>query len=267
VDDYSATGESLRPDVLLSPGDIITDHAPSQKRAEKMGGRTATWLRDAIALKESATESGQSFSLFAPILPIPHAMQNWYLRELQEDFKDCVDGLYVLDAHSVVDLPESLQPLPRLAFTTPAGPSELLYQVSLGVDLFVVPFTSSATDAGVALTFSFPAKDQTENATGERKAIGINMWDPAHATDVSPFVQDCACYACQKHHRAYLHHLLSAKEMLAWVLLQIHNHHVMEQFFTSVRASISRGTFEQDRETFDALYESDLPVTDGKGPR
>ena len=268
VNDYVSAGEGLQPDIFLSPGDVITDHKPSQKRAEKMGDRTAAWLKDAIAAKEAAAESGQPFSLFAPVLPVPREMQNWYLRELQDDFRSGVDGLYFHDAHSVVDLPQSLQSLPRLALTVPNGPSEILYQISLGVDLFITPFTSSATDAGLALTFNFPAGEPDVQTQSEaRKALAISLWDAAHSTDVSPFAEGCSCYACQKHHRAYLHHLLNAKEMLAWVLLQIHNHHVMEQFFSGVRASLGNGTFDHDREVFDKLYESELPVTNGVGPR
>lgn len=265
VSEYLAAGESLRPDIFLAPGDAIVDHAPSQKRAEKMGDRTAAWLRDAIATKDAASENKQSFALFAPILPVAHEMQSWYLRELKEDFRSGVDGLYVHDAQSVVDLPASLDSLPRLALTTPTGPSDILHQIALGVDLFATPFTSTATDAGIALTFAFPTPKKDTQDT--RQAIGISMWDLDHATDVSPFAKDCPCYACQKHHRAYLHHLLSTKEMLAWVLLQIHNHHIMEQFFAGVRTSLANGLFEQDREIFDRHYKAELPVTNGLGPR
>jgi queuine tRNA-ribosyltransferase subunit QTRTD1 len=267
VDEYVIAGGELRPDIFLAPGDLVTDHKPSQKRVEKMGDRTAAWLRDATALKEAATERGQQFALFAPILPVPLVMQSWYLKELVEDFKHRIDGLYVHDAHSVVDLPESIQSLPRLAFSAAAGPSELLDQISLGVDLFITSFTGSATDAGIALTFSFPAPSSGEGGDGSRKAIGVDMWDTKHATDVSPFGESCECCACQKHHRAFLHHLLSAKEMLAWVLLQIHNHHVMEQFFAAVHTSITNGTFEKGRKAFDRYYEPELLITAGKGPR
>jgi queuine tRNA-ribosyltransferase len=232
-----------------------------------MGDRTAAWLRDATTYKEAAEEQGQGFALFAPILPVSLEMQGWYLRELVEDFREDIDGLYVHDSYSVVDLPHTLQPLPRLAFVTPAGPSELLHQISLGMDLFITPFIGSATDMGIALTFSFPAPCFKNRGNGLRSVIGIDLWDAGHATDISPFVEGCSCYACQKHHRAFLHHLLSAKEMLAWVLLQIHNHHIMEQFFAAVRTSITSGTFEKDREAFNEYYEPELPITAGKGPR
>jgi queuine tRNA-ribosyltransferase len=55
--------------------------------------------------------------------------------------------------------------------------------------------------------------------------------------------------------------------MLAWVLLQIHNHHVMDQFFAGVRTSIANGTFEADAEKFSKTYEAAMPTSQGKGPR
>ena len=46
-----------------------------------------------------------------------------------------------------------------------------------------------------------------------------------------------------------------------------HNAHVLEKFFASVRESIKRGTFEEDRETFGRVYEPELPPVVGAGPR
>ena len=40
---------------------------------------------------------------------------------------------------------------------------------------------------------------------------------------ISTKVVGCSCHACQNHHRAYIHHLLVAHEMLADVLLHVHN--------------------------------------------
>lgn len=55
--------------------------------------------------------------------------------------------------------------------------------------------------------------------------------------------------------------------MLAWVLLQIHNHHVVDQFFAGIRTSIEKGTFEDDKVAFDRFYEPELPSAKGVGPR
>jgi queuine tRNA-ribosyltransferase len=61
--------------------------------------------------------------------------------------------------------------------------------------------------------------------------------------------------------------LLQAKEMLGWVLLQVHNHAIMDAFFAGVRASIEAGTFEADRSAFEMYYDRDLPVGGGPKPR
>ena len=59
--------------------------------------------------------------------------------------------------------------------------------------------------------------------------------------DTRPLVEGCNCHACQNHHRAYIHHLLIAHEMLADVLLHVHNTHHMLDFFGEVRACIAEG--------------------------
>jgi Queuine tRNA-ribosyltransferase len=41
--------------------------------------------------------------------------------------------------------------------------------------------------------------------------------------DARPLVEGCTCMACQQHSRAYIHHLLLAKELLAQILLFTHN--------------------------------------------
>lgn len=230
-----------------------------------MCDRTTLWIREILAEKDRIIEEGSDLTVFAPILPLPLEQQQWYLDTLVEEFRDGLSGLYVHDAYSVVDLPVALDVLPRLALTDPAGPSELLTQISLGVDLFVLPFIAKAADGGIALDFVFPPP----TAVGDSacRAIGIDAWDEGLAMDVTPFQAGCECYACTKHHRAYLHHLLSAKEMLAWVLLQIHNHHVLDQFFAGVRTSIATGTFDEDRIAFERFYESKMPTSNGLGPR
>ena len=55
--------------------------------------------------------------------------------------------------------------------------------------------------------------------------------------------------------------------MLGWVLLQIHNHHILSEFFSSIRHSIRSGTFEIDCKEFSKVYESELPEKSGQGPR
>ncbi|KAI7568808.1 hypothetical protein KC317_g3866 [Hortaea werneckii] len=93
------------------------------------------------------------------------------------------------------------------------------------------------------------------------------MWSPSHSTSLTPLAENCTCYACTNHHCAYIQHLLVAKEMLGWVLLQIHNHHILDRFFDGIRKSIGTGTFEQERERFARVYDKNLPEKTGQGPR
>lgn len=262
VEFYIDAARILKPDIVLGPGDFVIGTKVSIKRADKMGDRTTLWIREILAGKE---RTGR-MTVFAPILPVPLEQQKWYLDALADELRDGIEGIYVMDAHSVVDLPETLNQLPRLAFTKPEAPGEVLRQISLGVDMFVLPFIGKATDGGIALGFIFPPPARTDCDT-TRRATGIDAWNNELATDFSPLQAGCECYACTKHHRAYLHHLLSAKEMLAWVLLQIHNHHVLDQFFAGVRTSIEKGSFEEDKAAFERFYESELPVSKGLGPR
>jgi queuine tRNA-ribosyltransferase len=68
-----------------------------------------------------------------------------------------------------------------------------------------------------------------------------------------------------------VHHLLNAKEMLGWTLLQMHNHRVAADFFAGIRAVLARDggehEFELARRTFQQTYAPDLPAGTGTRPR
>ncbi len=180
-----------------------------------------------------------------------------------------IDGLAFYDVAPLEDLPKDLAVLPRLGLTEPSTPHEILQHVVLGIDILAVPFVTAATDAGIALDFSFSASNP-HLSNGKRmglQALGVDMWSSDHTTDLSPLTTDCKCYACASHHRAYVQHLLNAKEMLAWVLLQIHNHHVLDLFFSGIRQSIRNDTFEEGIRRFTETYELRLPEKTGQGPR
>ncbi|KAI4795743.1 tRNA-guanine transglycosylase [Aureobasidium sp. EXF-8845] len=201
--------------------------------------------------------------LYAPLLPISAESQRYYVDHL-EDMAHDIQGLALYNTITLGDLPGHLSHLPRLGLTEPNSPRAVLQDISQGIDVLTLPFLSAITDAGVALDFRFPVSVSVSEAP---LPLGVDMWDTKHATDVSPLRKDCPCYACTNHHRAFLQHLLSAKEMLAWVLLQIHNHQIMDEFFAGIRDSIDRGTLEQDIADFERVYEPELPETNGRGPR
>ena len=63
------------------------------------------------------------------------------------------------------------------------------------------------------------------------------------ARDSHPIDETCTCYTCRTFTRAYLRHLIVAKELLAGTLLSIHNLHALIQLVNDIRESILDNTF------------------------
>lgn len=267
AEDYVEAIQKLRPDIVVGLADLVVGLQPGIKRREKMVDRTHAYTRDATRqlygdVGEPKSESSTVY--FAPVLPLENTQQMLYLDDLGDELKQYISGLAVYEASSLAIVPEILGCLPRLTLSGPKTPQEILREISLGADLVTIPLVGMASDGGIALDFFF--EDQ-ENGSSAPKPLGIDMWSPIYATDLSPLVQDCQCYTCTKHHRAYIQHLLSAKEMLAWTLLQIHNYHTIDCFFAAVRDSIESGKFKEGVRAFEHIYQPSLPEQTGQGPR
>jgi queuine tRNA-ribosyltransferase len=260
--------EKLQPDIVIGISDIMHGHSPGVKRRETMVDRTHAYTRDATQrLYGDNAESKPLY--FAPILPLENTQQSLYLEDLADELRPAISGLAIYESASLSIVPEELGDLPRICFSNTKTPQQVLREVSLGADLLAVSFTGEMSDAGMALDFTFPpTKLQQENRSGSTaQPLAFDLWDRSHAASVAPISEGCECYTCQKHHRAYICHLLSAKEMLAWSLLQIHNYHVMDAFFAAIRESIAKGTFETDSSAFERIYAPTFPQQTGEGPR
>ncbi|KAK7516937.1 tRNA-guanine transglycosylase family protein [Phyllosticta citriasiana] len=308
---YAAAAVKLAPDVVVGLADVMPGHpCPSLKRVEKMGDRTAAWMRDLVAAVRGIEGNGDDANgsgmangnangpsasssakrgpaIFAPILPIEPEQQSFYLSDLTSSPKlsSHLSGLALYSSFSLASIPSPLSHLPRLSLANPATPAQLLHAISLGTDIFVLPLVDAATDAGMAFVFEFPAPvpspDQLkgdekgggkeEGEKTKKRPLALNAWDPAYATSLSPPQSDCPCYTCTRHSLAYLQHLLRAKEMLAWVLLSLHNHAVVSRLFSNVRSTLESAegseAFETERARFEGAYEEELPQRTGQGPR
>ncbi|XP_037549892.1 queuine tRNA-ribosyltransferase accessory subunit 2 [Nematolebias whitei] len=139
-------------------------------------------------------------------------------------------------------------------------PDQVLACAEAGVDLFEGFFPFQVTERGCALCFRFDisvdpertALDEGEHAAGETQPNGdlncddqtqmtrfeINLKDKRFQDDFRPLVEGCGCYCCKNHQRAYVHHLLVTNELLAGVLLMIHNTIHYQNFFTALREAL-----------------------------
>lgn len=263
--EYVEAVRKLRPDIVLGLGDVVIGQHPGQKRKEKMGDRTQAWVKEMVNGLNDVDEGICRTALFAPILPLPEGQQAFYLMDLEDDLREYLSGLVLYEADSVVSVPHSLCHLPRLCVEEPESPHKILDDVAIGIDILTIPFIGAATDAGIALDFSFPPGQPLK--TEELLPLGIDTWASENAIKVSSLRHNCKCYTCKNHHRAYVQHLLNAKEMLGWVLLQLHNHHVIDEFFAGIRQCFNEGSFDLEKLNFAKTYEAQLPAKTGQGPR
>lgn len=84
----------------------------------------------------------------------------------------------------------------------------------------------------------------------------FNLRKAEFREDFSKLDPNCSCYTCSNYTRAYLHHLLRAKERLAATLLSIHNETFIIDLVDQMRQSIIKGNFEDFRKSWLNRYYS-----------
>ena len=84
----------------------------------------------------------------------------------------------------------------------------------------------------------------------------LNVMNASFATDEKSLDEECQCYTCQHFSRAYLRHLIVAKEILAATLLSIHNIHTLIQLTADMRLAIQNKTFDSYAKETLTIYRS-----------
>jgi queuine tRNA-ribosyltransferase len=100
-------------------------------------------------------------------------------------------------------------------------PEDLLAATAQGVDLF---------DCVI------PTRHGRNHTAFGANGSSLKLRNAQYADDPGPLVDGCGCYTCAKFSRAYLRHLAVADEMLAGILLSIHNIHFLQDLMRSIRA-------------------------------
>lgn len=78
----------------------------------------------------------------------------------------------------------------------------------------------------------------------------INIKNNRHRTEDIPIDEGCTCYTCRYYSRAYLRHLYTSRELLAYRLNTIHNLWYFLELMRQMRRAIGAGTFEEFRIRF-----------------
>ncbi|KAJ2082360.1 hypothetical protein H4R24_001665 [Coemansia sp. RSA 988] len=244
---FSRTVQALKPDIVVPPADYIAEPpVAGDKRAEKSVRRTALWLDKSV---------GHAAAILAPVMGARSTEQReaWaYMLAERDDIcgyalNDTglqlgLDTTLALAQHSLGLLDAS-----KLRYMVGASaPDAALRAVLSGVDLVDSSYAFAVTEQGFASAYKLHGDDHG--------VAHVDLWNASMADDFRPLVEGCACFACRRHHRAYVHHLLGAHEMLATVLLQTHNLHCYQRFFADMRASIAAGSLAADAARFAARY-------------
>ncbi len=119
------------------------------------------------------------------------------------------------------------------------SPDDLINSILRGVDIFDCVLPTRLARHQAAMT-----------RTGR-----LNMLNACHARDPRPIDETCPCYTCRNFSRAYLRHLIVAKEMLASSLISIHNITMLIHLVQEARQNILNGSFDQFASDFLSHYQ------------
>jgi len=117
-------------------------------------------------------------------------------------------------------------------------PDDILDAVARGIDLF---------DCVV------PTRHGRNGSVFTRDGL-VNIRNAAHSEDFTPLDPECACTACGRFTRAYVRHLVLAKEMVGARLCTIHNLFFYLDLMAAARQAIASGRFDDFRREFLARY-------------
>jgi queuine tRNA-ribosyltransferase len=153
------------------------------------------------------------------------------------------------EMHSTLDVVTPLLPENKPRYLMGVGtPEDLINGVLRGIDIFdcVLPTRLARHQAA----FSPEGR--------------LNMMNAAYARDQRPIDESCDCYTCRTFTRAYIRHLIVAKELLAGTLLSIHNLRALIRLMEEIRGYITVGTFEERAPILLQKWSNNARKTTGK---
>jgi queuine tRNA-ribosyltransferase len=141
-------------------------------------------------------------------------------------------------------------PADRPRYLMGVGTPDLLVEgVRRGVDMFDCVLPTRTARLGTALV----------------PAGRLVLRNAPYAADERPIQVGCDCYACRTFSRAYIRHLLRAREMLGGQLITIHNLRYLMRLMDEMRRAIAAGRFDAFAAEFWRLRAPDAELDNGKG--
>lgn len=145
-----------------------------------------------------------------------------------------IGGLAVGETHEemyeIIEKVVPYLPLEKPTYLMGVGtPANILEAVDRGVDFFDCVYPSRNGRHGHLYT----------------NRGKINLFNAKYELDPSPIEEGCNCPACRTYSRAYIRHLLKAKEMLGMRLCVLHNLYFYNTMMEEIRLAIEEGRYKE----------------------
>ncbi|MBD1138146.1 tRNA guanosine(34) transglycosylase Tgt [Pelagibacterales bacterium SAG-MED41] len=118
-------------------------------------------------------------------------------------------------------------------------PSDILGAVNEGIDMFdcVMPTRSGRT----GLAFTWQGK--------------VNLKNSKYQNDKMPLDENCTIKELNKYSKSYLNHLVKSNEIMASMLISLHNIYFYQQFMGEIQKNIKNGTFQSFYKKYINLFD------------
>ena len=226
-----AIQENLGADLIMAFDECATPY--DREYNERAVARTHTWAERCLHAKRRSDQA--LFGIVqGGVFPDLREASAQFITSL--DFPgNAIGGLSVgetkEDMRAMLDIVLPILPEDKPRYLMGVGtPEDILDGVLRGIDIFDCVLPTRLARHNAAMT------------TRGR----LNLVNATFARDPQPIDTDCDCYTCQHYSRAYLRHLILAKEMLSATLLSIHNLHTLVKVAANLRNAILEGELEED---------------------
>ena len=234
--------ENLGADIIMA-FDQCSEYGYTHEQAKQAMERTSRWLERCAAAK---TRDDQAL--------FPIVQGNFYKDLRAESVKRCIPyakhgiaigGLSVGEPKPLMyEMLDHIRPLlpenmPRYLMGV-GSPDCLVEGVLRGVDMFDCVLATRVARNGTAFT-------------SKGKIVARNS---VYREDFSHLDKNCDCYCCANYSKAYIRHLINVNEMLAAMLLSLHNITFLHKLMAGMRQAIFDDSLSGFVKDFYASYEN-----------
>lgn len=233
----------IHSDIMMSFDECVDANADYDYVKNSME-RTLRWAKRGLDYHKENSHPDQS--LFGIV-------QGGMFKDLREkSAKETVamgfDG-YSIGGLSVGETKEEM--IDILNFTTPLLPEDKpRYNMGVGTPDYLL----ESFEAGIDMADCVLPTRIARNGTALTSKGRVVVKNATYKEDFSPLDSECDCYTCSNHSRAYLRHLINAKEILGARLLSYHNLYFLLKMCENIRDAIMNDSFLDFKKEFYEKY-------------